>query len=76
MLFEKIRKMIAERFDIEEATIVPETNIIDDLGVDSLDVAELLLVIEDEFSLTVPEEKISELKTVQDLVNFIEEKTA
>mgnify|MGYP004665807237 FL=1 len=76
MLFEKIRKMIAERFDIEEGTITPETNIIEDLGVDSLDVAELLLVIEDEFSITVPEEKISELKTVQDLVNFIEEKTA
>lgn len=72
--FEKIRDMIVDRFDIEADLVKPETNIIDDLGVDSLDVAELLLVIEDEFSVTVPEEKITSLKTVQDIVNFIEAK--
>ena len=74
MAFDRIKELIIDRFDIEADKITPETNIIEDLGVDSLDVAELLLVIEDEFGVAVPEEKIVALKTVQDIVDFVESK--
>lgn len=72
MNFEKIRSLISERFDVDEDKITRETNIVDDLGVDSLDIAELLLTLEDEFNISIPEEDIANLKTVGDLVDFMD----
>ena len=72
MNFEKIRSLISERFDVDEDKITRETNIVDDLGVDSLDIAELLLTLEDEFDISIPEEDIANLKTVGDLVDFMD----
>lgn len=72
MNFEKIRSLISERFDVEEDKITRDTDIVEDLGVDSLDIAELLLTLEDEFDITIPEEDIAKLKTVGDLVYFMD----
>lgn len=72
MNFEKVRALISERFDVDEDKVTRDTNIVEDLGVDSLDVAELLLTVEDEFGVSIPEEDIAGLKTVGDLVDFIE----
>ncbi len=72
MNFEKIRSLISERFDVEEDKITRDTDIVEDLGVDSLDIAELLLTLEDEFDITIPEEDIAKLKTVGDLVDFMD----
>ena len=72
MNFEKIRSLISERFDVEEDKITCDTDIVEDLGVDSLDIAELLLTLEDEFDITIPEEDIAKLKTVGDLVDFMD----
>ena len=73
MVFEKVRAILADQFDVDEEMITPETNIEDDLGADSLDVIDLVMSVEDEFSLEVPEDVIESLKTVDSVVRFIEE---
>lgn len=64
---------MADQFDAEEDSITAETTIQDDLGADSLDVVDLLMTIEDEFEVEVPDTEIENLKTVGDLVKYIEE---
>ena len=71
MVFEKIKAMLAEQLDADEDEMTLETNIAKDLGADSLDVVELLMCIEDEFEVEIPDEEIENIKTVGDLVNFI-----
>lgn len=72
MVLEKVKAILAEQFDYEEDNITPETTISDDLGADSLDVVDLLMSIEDEFEIEVPDEEIENIKTVGDLVKYIE----
>ncbi len=72
MIFEKVKAILAEQFDIDEDTITMNTNIQDDLGADSLDVVDLLMSIEDEFEAEVPDEEIENIRTVGELVSFIE----
>ena len=72
MVLEKVKKILAEQFDVEEEKITADTSIINDLGADSLDVVDLLMSIEDEFEVEVPDEEIENIKTVDDLVKYIE----
>ena len=72
MVLEKVKKILAEQFDVEEEKIAPYTSIINDLGADSLDVVDLLMSIEDEFEVEVPDDEIENIKTVEDLVKYIE----
>ena len=72
MVFEKIQKILAQQFDRDESEITEDTLIVEDLGADSLDVYELLMTIEDEFELEVPDEEIENIRTVADVVNYIE----
>ncbi len=72
MVFEKIREIIATQFDVEVEKITMETTVADDLGADSLDVVEVLMSVEDEFSVEIPDEAIEDIKSVGDLVNYIE----
>jgi len=74
MVFEKIKSILAEQFDVEEDEITFNTNIEEDLGADSLDVFDVLMSLEDEFSVEIPDEEIESLKTVGALVNYIENK--
>ena len=69
MVFEKVKAILAEQFDVEEDTITYDT---DDLGADSLDVVDLLMSIEDEFEIEVPDDEIENIKTVGELVAYIE----
>ena len=71
MVFEKLSKILADKLDVDVDTITPETTAAD-LGMDSLDVAELLMDIEDEFGVTV--EPSPDLKTIEDFVKAIEAK--
>ncbi|MBE6830953.1 MULTISPECIES: acyl carrier protein [Eubacteriales] len=73
MVFEKVKAILSEQFDVEEDSITPETSIADDLGADSLDVVDLLMSIEDEFEIEVPDEEIDNIKTVGELVKYIED---
>ncbi len=72
MVLEKVKSILSEQFDTEEDKITTETSITNDLGADSLDVVDLLMSIEDEFEVEVPDEEIENIKTVGDLVKYIE----
>lgn len=73
MVLEKMKEILAEQLDADINTITPETDIADDLGADSLDVVEMLMTIEDEFEIEIPDEKIESLKTVGQVVEYIQE---
>ncbi len=73
MVFEKIQNILAEQFDVDDiSTLTESTNIADDLGADSLDVVEVLMSIEDEFKVEIPDEEIENIKTIGELTAFIE----
>lgn len=74
MVFEKIKAILAEQFDEEEDKITLDTTLTDDLGADSLDLADVLMAIEDEFEVEIPDEDIENIKTVGDIVAYIEDK--
>ena len=67
-----VLEKLAEQFDVEEDKITVDTDLQEDLGADSLDVVDLLMSIEDEFEVEVPDEEIENIKTVGALVNYIE----
>ena len=72
MVFEKIKAILAEQFDEEEDSITTETNLTEDVGADSLDLADVLMAIEDEFEVEISDEDIENIKTVGDIVDYIE----
>ena len=72
MVLEKVKSILAEQFDVEEDKITADTDLQEDLGADSLDVVDLLMSIEDEFDVEVPDEEIENIKTVGSLVSYIE----
>ena len=75
MSFEKVRKLLAEQLNIAPDKVDLKSRVIEDLGADSLDVVEMLMVLEDEFNITVSDEESLELKTVGDIVKLIDSKT-
>ena len=72
MVLEKVKAILAEQFDVEEDRITADSDLQEDLGADSLDVVDLLMSIEDEFEVEVPDEEIENIKTVGSLVSYIE----
>lgn len=72
MIFEKIKKLLAEQLDADENDMTMDTDIAKDLGADSLDVVELLMSIEDEFDIEIPDEEIENIKTIGDLTEYIQ----
>ncbi len=72
MVFEKLQEILAAQFDVEADSITNETDIQDDLNADSLDIVDLIMSIEDEFEVEVPDDAVDEVKTVGDLVKYIE----
>lgn len=75
MVFEKMKKILAEQLDADIDSITMDTDIQDDLGADSLDVVEMLMSIEDEFEIEIPDDQIENLKTVGSVVEYIQEHT-
>ena len=73
MVFDKVKKILCEQFEIDEDKITEDTSLIDDLGADSLDLVDLVMSFEDEFGVEMPDEDIEGIKTVGDVVKFIEE---
>lgn len=73
MVFEKVRDILVEQLDVEEEKVSMEASIIDDLGADSLDVVDLVMSLEDEFDVEIPDEQVKNMKTVGDIVKYIEE---
>ena len=73
MVFEKVRAILCEQFELEEDRVTMDSSLIGDLGADSLDVIDLSMSIEDAFDIEVPDEEIENFKTVGDIVRFVEE---
>ena len=72
MVFEKGRDIVVEQLDAEESDVTMESSIVDDLGADSLDVVDLVMSIEEEFDVEIPDEEVENIKTVGDIVKYIE----
>ena len=72
MILERLKEIVAEQLEIDAETITPETRLNEDLNADSLDVVEMLMSLEDEFGVDIPDEEIEKMKTIGDVVEFIE----
>ena len=75
MVFEKIREILCNQLDLDPENVTMESTLADDLGADSLDVVDLVMSIEDTFGVEFPDEEIENMKTVGDVVEFIESNT-
>lgn len=73
MKFEKVRDIIAKQLDLDAAAITPESRLIEDLHADSLDIVELVMDMEQEFDVEIPDELLPKIKTVGDIMQFLAE---
>lgn len=70
-MFEKVKKIIVEQLGVEEDEITMDSSFIDDLGADSLDIVELIMALEEEFDLEIPDSEAEKISTVGDIVDYI-----
>ncbi len=71
-MLEKVVKMLAEQLNLAEDKITPDAEVVKDLGADSLDVVELMMALENDYGITLPDGEVENLKTVQDIVDMME----
>ena len=71
-MFENVRHVLAQQFEIDPESITPDTNLFDDLGADSLDVVELIMSLEDEYGITIPDDAAADLVTVGKIAEYLE----
>lgn len=74
MVFEKVRTLLVGQLGVDEDKVTMEASISDDLGADSLDVVDLIMSLEEEFDVEIPDEDVENMKTVGDVVKYIEAK--
>ena len=72
MVIDKVIAILCEQFEVDENEITEETSLVDDLGADSMDSLDITMALEEEFDIEIPDEDAEELKTVGDIVNYIE----
>ncbi len=73
MIIEKVKQLVAEQLGIDVNTIKDDSNILEDLGADSLDIIEMLMTLEDEYGVTIPDDKINQVKTISEIAKLIED---
>jgi acyl carrier protein len=71
---DKVREIIIEQLGVSAEEVVPEASFIDDLGADSLDIVELVMAIEEEFALEIPDDDAERIQTIQDAITYVEER--
>lgn len=71
-MFENVKNVLAAQFEIDPEIITPDTNLVDDLGADSLDVVELIMSLEDEYGVVISDELAAELTTVGKIADYLE----
>jgi acyl carrier protein len=71
---ERVKKIITEQLGVDEEDVTPEANFVEDLGADSLDTVELVMAFEEEFGIEIPDEDAEKILTVQQAVDYINEK--
>jgi acyl carrier protein len=69
----KVKKIIVEQLDVEESSVAPDAKFIEDLGADSLDTVELVMALEEEFGIEIPDEDAEKIVTVKNAVEYIQE---
>ena len=69
----RLKEIISEQLEVDADSVTPETKLGEDLNADSLDIVEMLMALEDEFGVDIPDEEIEKMKTVGDVVNYIQE---
>jgi acyl carrier protein len=72
-IFEKVKEVIVEQLNVEEDDVTEDAAFVDDLGADSLDIVELVMALEEQFGVSIPDEQAEKIKTVGDAVGFIAE---
>ena len=72
MIIEKVKELLAEQLGIDAKTIADDANILEELGADSLDIIEMLMTLEDEYGVTIPDDQINQVKTVRQVAELIE----
>jgi len=72
--FDKIKKIIVDRLGVDESEVTMEASFVDDLGADSLDTLELVMALEEEFGIEIPDEDAEKIATVGDAIKYIQEK--
>lgn len=75
-IFEQVKKILCDQLDLDEEPVTEDSEVIDDLGADSLDIVDLVMTLEEEFDTEIPDEDIENLRTVGDIVKYIEERSA
>ncbi len=75
-IFEKVQKIVADQLGVETSAVVPQASFQNDLGADSLDTVELVMALEEEFEIEIPDEAAEEILTVQSAVDYINSKVA
>ncbi len=73
--FDRVKKIVKEQLGVEEEEIQMSSTFVDDLGADSLDIVELIMAFEEEFNIEIPDEKAEKIKTVEDVVKYIDGET-
>mgnify|MGYP000967918438 CR=1 FL=1 len=73
-IFEKVKAVVVDQLGVDEASVTMESSFIDDLGADSLDIVELIMGLETEFDIEIPDEDAEKISTVGDAVNYIKER--
>ena len=72
--FDRVKKVLVEQLDVDEDAVTPTASIVDDLGADSLDVVEIIMGLEEEFDVEIPDEDAEKITTVQQIISYVEEK--
>lgn len=75
-IFEKVQKIVVEQLEVEENQVTPEASFANDLGADSLDVVELVMALEEEFDIEIPDEAAEQIATVQAAVEYIDKQVS
>lgn len=75
-IFEKVKKIVADQLSVDAETVTPQSNFANDLGADSLDTVELVMALEEEFDIEIPDEAAEKITTVQEAVDYINNKVA
>ena len=73
-MLEKIKSIVADQLGVDEDQVTEDASFIDDLGADSLDTVELIMAFEEEFDVEIPDEDVQKIKTVKDVIEYIESK--
>ncbi len=72
----KVKKIIMEQLDVTEEEVTQQATFVDDLGADSLDMVEMVMAFEEEFSIEIPDEDAEKIRNVQDAVDYLQKKTS